>query len=195
MAFVRKRETKTGAISTALVEAYRDDQGRPRQRVLANLYGEGSTLDALARLAAHRHGLRQERKQIQPDLKDAEQFHSGWVIAMGDGRSFSPQERRDIDQLLRERKCLLKRVKVIDNQLARIARDGAIIKKHCDASPDEIQTAIKAFQKKLEVAEMLMLGAEFDLLRAKSRLRQLSAIEPATSAETEVRQLSKVLGI
>jgi hypothetical protein len=50
MAYVRQRTTKTGAVSTALVESYRDAQGRPRQRLLANLHGEPDTLRALARL-------------------------------------------------------------------------------------------------------------------------------------------------
>ena len=52
MAFVRQRKTKAGSSSTALVGAHRDDQGRPRQRVLANLYGAQDTLTALAKLAA-----------------------------------------------------------------------------------------------------------------------------------------------
>ena len=51
MAFVRKRVTKTGTVSSALVEAYRDE-GRPRQRVLVNLHGAETTLEAMAKLAA-----------------------------------------------------------------------------------------------------------------------------------------------
>ena len=48
MAYVRKRTTKAGSVSTTLVESYRDETGRPRQRVLANLHGEPDTLRALA---------------------------------------------------------------------------------------------------------------------------------------------------
>jgi hypothetical protein len=51
MAYVRRRITKAGEFSTALVEAYRDDQGRPRQRLLVNMHGEPDILRALARLA------------------------------------------------------------------------------------------------------------------------------------------------
>ena len=71
MAFVRKRETKTGAVSTTLVEGYRDDGGRPRQRVLANLHGAETTLEALARLAAQRQELRKERAELAPEVKHA----------------------------------------------------------------------------------------------------------------------------
>jgi hypothetical protein len=35
MAYIKTRTTKAGSISTALVEAYRDEKGRPRQRLLA----------------------------------------------------------------------------------------------------------------------------------------------------------------
>ena len=193
MAFVRKRETKTGAISTALVEAYRDEHGRPRQRVLANLRGAETTLEALARLAAQRHDLRKEKKHLQPELKAAEQFHSRWMITVADGRRFSRKDRLEIDQLLRARKRLLKRVKQVDATLARIGKEGAIIKRHCDASPDEIQAAIKAFQQEIEKAQAAVLGAEFFLYRAKADLRRLYPIEEPTSSEAEVRKLAKLL--
>ena len=174
MAFVRKRVTKTGVVSSALVEAYRD-KGRPRQRVLANLHGAETTLDALAKLAAQRLDLRKEKKRLQPELKAAEEIHSGWMIAVTDRRRFSREERLEINQLLRARKRLLKRAKHVDAKLARIEREGAIIKKHCGASPDEIQAAIKAYQKKLERARAMVLGSEYMLEQAKQELKQLSS--------------------
>ena len=63
MAYVRKRTTKAGMVSTALVEAYRDEQGRPRQRILANLHGEPDTLRAWARLEYRRVHLRKHREK------------------------------------------------------------------------------------------------------------------------------------
>jgi hypothetical protein len=33
MAYVRTRATRAGTVSTTLVEAYRDETGRPRQRI------------------------------------------------------------------------------------------------------------------------------------------------------------------
>ena len=192
MAFVRKRETKTGAISTALVEAYRDEGGRPRQRVLANLRGAETALEALAQLAAQRHELKKEKKRLQPDLKVAEQIHSGWMTAMASGQRFSAQERKDIDRLLRARKKLLKRSEKVDALLNQIERDGAIIKKHCDASPDEIQAAIKTFQKRLRDVRALIVFAEMMLYKAKEDLQRLSPTEEPTASE-ELRRLAKLL--
>ena len=62
MAFVRTRGTTTG-----LIEAYRDENGRPRQRLLANLHGEPDTLSALAKLAARRKALRTELDALGQD--------------------------------------------------------------------------------------------------------------------------------
>jgi hypothetical protein len=53
--------SKAGSVSTALIEAYRDKNGRPRQRVLANLHGEPTTLRALAKLAVTHDLLLEER--------------------------------------------------------------------------------------------------------------------------------------
>ncbi len=58
MAFVRRRTTTSGGlfttpgVCTTLIESYRDTSGRPRQRILANLYREATPLEALAKLAA-----------------------------------------------------------------------------------------------------------------------------------------------
>jgi hypothetical protein len=58
--------------------------------------------------------------------------------------------------------------------LATIAKDGAIIKKHCTATPDEIQAAIKAYKAELSRAEALTLGLEFGFKDAKAKLRRVS---------------------
>ena len=63
MAYVRTRTTKAGTLSTALVEAYRDAQGRPRQRLIANLHGEPTPLRALAKLIVLRDTLHGELKE------------------------------------------------------------------------------------------------------------------------------------
>ncbi len=52
MAFVRRRTTSGGTLVTTLMESYRDEQGRPRQRTLANLHGAESPDQALARMTA-----------------------------------------------------------------------------------------------------------------------------------------------
>ena len=71
MAFVRTRGT-----TTALFEAYRDEEGRPRQRLLANLHGESDTLNALAKLAARRKALRTELDALRQDEVGADQASS-----------------------------------------------------------------------------------------------------------------------
>jgi len=43
---------------------------------------------------------------------------------------------------------LLKRLQAIKNQLATIERDGAIIKKYCDATFEEVEAAIAAYKTK-----------------------------------------------
>ncbi len=190
MAFVRKRETKTGAISTALVEAYRDKDGRPRQRVLANLHGAETALDALARLAAQRQELRKERAELAPEVKSAEEVYKIVMTSTVAGHKYSKDERKDIDHLLRARKKLLKRSDRVEALLAQIEREGAIIKKHCDASHGEIQAAIKVYQEELEKAQAGVMGAEFFLSRAKDDLRRLSPIDPDKSSKAELRQLA-----
>ena len=52
MAFVRTRTTAGGTVVTTLMESFRDEEGRPRQRTLANLHGAESVDQALARLTA-----------------------------------------------------------------------------------------------------------------------------------------------
>ena len=52
MAFVRRRTTSGGTLVTTLMESFRDDRGRPRQRTLANLHGAESVDEALARVVA-----------------------------------------------------------------------------------------------------------------------------------------------
>jgi len=43
MAFIRWKRNKSGLLRAQLVHSYRDDQGRPRQKILAHL-GESATL-------------------------------------------------------------------------------------------------------------------------------------------------------
>jgi len=84
MAYVRKRTTKAGSVSTMLVEAYRDKNGHPRQRILANMHGEPDTLRALAKLAAMREALRQERDWLAQQAADASDWYAKNVEALSD---------------------------------------------------------------------------------------------------------------
>jgi hypothetical protein len=131
MAYVRRRTTKGGSVSTALVEAYRDARGQPRQRLLANLHGEPDTLRGLARLIFQRAALRKHRAEqwaeVQPGERDEE-----WVAAF-----FAK----------------------IDGDLAALAKDIAIVEKHCTATAAEIRAAIKEHERALKDAEAAALGS------------------------------------
>ena len=110
MAYVKTRTTSSGAISTALVEAFRDDKGRPRQRVLANLHGELDVLSALAKLAARRDALRKEHEELAAEAAHANHFYESITLKSLAGHQYSPSERKEIDHLLQARNRLLKRM-------------------------------------------------------------------------------------
>jgi hypothetical protein len=92
VAYVRRRTTKSGTLSTALVESYRDANGKPRQRLLANLHGAEDTLQALARFAVQRDRLRKERAKLEPELPHAEKFYEVVMVNLGTGHRY--QRRR-----------------------------------------------------------------------------------------------------
>ena len=175
MAYVKIR-TRAGSVSTALVEAYRDQKGRPRQRVLVNLHGEPDPLSALAKLAARRDDLQKERAEAV----DANKFYEVVTLNSLQGKQYTASERREIDALMRKRDRLLARMPKIEADLAAIQTDGVVIKKHCSATPDQIQYAIKAYKKKRHDAECMVVGTEFvlrlQLKQEKAKLRRLQSI-------------------
>jgi hypothetical protein len=192
-----RETTRAGTISTALVEAYRDKQGRPRQRVLANLRGEPEPLKALAKLAAQREVLRKEGKVLVAEAEAANQFYEVVTQNALHGFQYSAEQRKEIDDLMRQRERLLKRLAKVEASLAAIEKDGIIIKKHCTASPDEIQAAIWAYKTELRDAEALVFGLELaandELKRAKAALRRLSGNFDQRKWEREFRRLMATL--
>jgi hypothetical protein len=76
------------------------------------------------------------------------------------------------------RKRMLKRMAQVYAALAAIQRDGAVIKKHCSVTPEEIQAAIQAYRERQRNAQYLVIGLEFagkeQLKEAKAALRRLS---------------------
>jgi hypothetical protein len=70
VAYIRRKASKNGSVSTTLVETYRDDQGRPRERALANLHGESTSLDALAKLTVQIEELRTHRDELTAKADD-----------------------------------------------------------------------------------------------------------------------------
>jgi len=158
MAFIRRRITKTGAVSTALIEAFRSRDGKPRHRLVANLRGAESLTVALGRLAAERDKLRKERQQLEPDVGHAEEFYRVMTGATIAGHVWSAEERKEIDRLLKQRKRLLKRVEKIDARLAVIQAEGVAIRKHSTASADEIRVEAARHARHLYDAECHELG-------------------------------------
>jgi hypothetical protein len=146
MTHIRRRITKAGSTSTALVESYRNENGQPRQRLIANLHGEPDTLSALARLEFQLNHWRNRR-----DKKRAE------------GTIFS--KRSDI---------------VFGRFLATIEDEISTIKKHCSATSDEIDAAIKAHEFALDDAVITTQAAyictfpyEDQLKAAEAKLRRM----------------------
>ena len=191
MAFVRRRETKSGGLSTALVESYRNGSGNPRQRLLANLYGAETLLEALAKLAAQRERLRKERAFGQSELDSTDEPYKVTTMGGLQGHRFKPADRKMIDGLLSDRRRVEARIKKIESALARIQKDGAVVRKHCNASQAEIQTAIRRYKKQLDDAEKGVLGAAFMHHQMKEKLRSLS---PFGSKDVD-GQLKDILGI
>jgi hypothetical protein len=155
MAFIRKRTTKNGIVSTSLVESYREG-GRPKHRTIANLHGAETLAVALGRLAAERDKLRKERSQLE--ITEAEAFYEVFTAETLAGRVWNIEERKEIDRLLRLRKHRLRRAEQIDTRLARIQREGGAIKRYCSATDDEIRTEAAKHAKRLHDLECLDLG-------------------------------------
>ena len=179
MAFIRKRRTSSGNLSAALVEPYRDSAGKPRQRVLANLYGCETTLEALAKLSAQRRRLRQERKEIESMLAKTAEWAAGAVrLATGPAEmkraGVTAQEYRDLSVLMVDRKKAKARLDRIDALLSRVQKDGAVIRKHVTATEKEIQQAIKDYQGRLDKAEKMIIGVDFSVSMAKREFARLS---------------------
>ena len=108
---------------------------------------------------------------------DANEFYNIVTQQTLHGHQYNATERKEIDRLMRQRDRLLKRKTMIEADLAAIRKDGAAIKKHCPATPDEIQAAIRAYKQKLHDAEALVLGMEVGLHQHRKELRRLSPTE------------------
>jgi hypothetical protein len=108
---------------------------------------------------------------------DANKFYEIVTQNAVHGHQYNETERKEIDTLMRQRERLLKRVSKVERDLADIQRDGVIIKKHCTATAEEIQTAIKAHKREQRDAECLALGIEIafkeQAKKAKAKLRRL----------------------
>ena len=174
MAFIRKRQTSSGNISTALVESFRDARGKPRQRVLANLHGCETLVKAIAKLAAQRQRLKAEKKLLDGELIWMEEFYQNITASALAGAKWNVADRKEINKGLRQREQMLGRVSGIEKALKQIERNGNTIKKHCTASAEEIQAEIKEYKNELKDAEALLVGVDYTKGEAKREYRRLS---------------------
>jgi hypothetical protein len=108
---------------------------------------------------------------------DADKFYEIVTLKTLHGHHYNAGERKEIDDLMRQRARLLPRLAKVERDLATIEKEGVIIKKHCPATPDEIQTAVRAYKQELRDAEALVLAMELGLQQlkeAKARFRRMS---------------------
>lgn len=152
MAYVRKRTTKAGSLSTTLVEAYRDKSGHPRQRVLANLHGETDTLRTLAKLAVMHDVLSEQREE-----EHAEPSNRGAGFVLVSDRALTEHNHR---------------IAQINRQLATIERDMAAINKHCSASDNEFQEAVQRYREECRKAFEWAFGLAMARKQADAALRR-----------------------
>jgi hypothetical protein len=150
MTYIRRRTTKAGSASTALVESYRDDKGRPCQRLLANLHGEPDMVSALAKLELRRGSLLDEWTEYAQTCSEDDDDFVEMVFA------------------------------AIDDKLAATESEISVIKTHCSATPDEIQAAINAHETALNDSIAIAMGTLFYVDRhekahkaAMTKLRRL----------------------
>ena len=154
MSHVRRRTTKAGSVSTALVESYRDENGQPRQRLLANLHGSPDTVSALAKLQFQRDDLQKHKTKQRAEYE----------------RTYSEDDEEFATKYFAE----------IDDRLATMESEISIIKEHCSAAPDEIQAAVKAHKIALDDAVAIAMGTvtymfqhENAFKAAKAKLRRM----------------------
>ena len=155
MAYVRQRITRTGTVSTALVESYRDGQATPatapaRQPARRARYAKGAG-------AAGRATDEPARGTETTDERGTDD----------DGEAVDVATARRV-------------FAAIDAELAKLAREQTIIRKHCTATGKQIQAATRAYQQELEDAvnaamgRMVELwGLEKGLKKAKTKVRRM----------------------
>lgn len=173
-------------MSTHLVESYRDEQGRPRQRVLANMHRMPDIVSTLAKLAVQRDRLRKERDQLTPEIEQAEQFYRAIMTNTLAGHRYRADQRKEIDRLMRLRKRFLKRAKEIEKTLSIIQKDGAVIRKHCPAANAEIQEAAKKYRQELERTEAIVALNELSRRKSREDLRRLSMSPTMSSIDPDM---------
>jgi hypothetical protein len=114
---------------------------------------------------------------LAADAVSANKFYETVTQNILGGDQYSAAERKDIDVLMRKRDRLLARIAKIETNLITIQKDGVLIKKHCSATPDEVQAAIQAYKQKHYDAECLVVGMKFQLQNLKGQAPKALSIK------------------
>ncbi len=198
MAFVRRRRTPGGTLVTTLMESFRDEQGRPRQRTLANLHGADSADEALARLAAVMARLEELCRSVEAE---AEAVARGTAPLVGRREAQLPWQARIERSALESRGRWLKaRGAQLRAALAALDADRAKLEAHRTWDDAKLQRAIEREGRALDAATKAAVGerlAAKSLERRRSRsdakLRQLGA--GALLDEHSLIDTAKALGV
>lgn len=198
MAFVRRRRTRGGTLVTTLMESFRDPQGRPRQRTLANLHGADSADEALARVAAVMARLEELCRAVEAEAKAVARATAPLV---GGREARLPWEVRiERDALESRHRWLEARGAQLRASLAALAADRAKLEPHRTWDDAKLQRAIKREGRALDAAARAAVGERLaakslERRKAKSdaRLRQLGA--RALLDEHSLIDTAKALGV
>ena len=170
-----ERITKTGAVSTALIESYRDG-GKVRHRIIANLHGAELLTVALGRLAAERDYLRRKLEELEPDA--VRQFHETVFLDTVGGNRYgrwkcSPAE---IDQRYKMAGREIKRIVNIERRLAQIRKRGRDYQAALRGNHGRDSSRGREHEKYLYELESVELGLAFmDGGSVKARAKRMMA--------------------
>lgn len=198
MAFVRRRTTPSGTLVTTLMESFRDQQGRPRQRTLANLHGAESADEAVARLAAVMARLEELCRAVEAE---AEAVARATTPLAGGREARLPWEARIERGALESRGRWLKaRGAQLRSSLAALDADRTKLEAHRTWDDAKLQRAIKREGRALDAAAKAAVGErlaaqslERRRARSDARLRQLGA--GALLDEHSLIDTAKALGV
>ena len=198
MAFVRRRTTPGGTLVTTLMESFRDAEGRPRQRTLANLHGADSADQALARLKAVGSRLERLCRAVEAETKAVAR-----ALAPSAGRRQAalPWEARIERAALESRgRWLQARGEQLRRSLTALEAERGTLEVHRSWDDSTLRRAVaregKALDAAAEAAVAERLAAKsLERRRAKSdnKLRQFGA--GALLDEHSLIDTAKALGV
>ena len=198
MAFVRRRTTPGGTLVTTLMESFRDEQGRPRQRTLANLHGAASADEALARLIAVGARLAQLCQALDAEAEAAERASAPLA---GRPEAGLPRELRiERAALENRRRWLRDRGAQLHGALAALDADRSKLEAFRTWDDAKLRRAVEREGAALDAAAKAAVGEriaakslERRRLKSDARLRQLGA--GALLDEHSLIDTAKALGV